>query len=148
YLWVGTEGDGLNKLDLQSGKVKCFREKDGLPNSVIYGIVCDNDGNLWMSTNKGLSCYSSSTNTFINYDEADGLQGNEFNRYAYGKSSSGWIYFGGINGFNYFKPKDIIVDTVFSKVIFTDFKISNKSVGFGGGNNSVLSKPVYLTDKI
>jgi signal transduction histidine kinase/ligand-binding sensor domain-containing protein len=147
YLWIGTEGGGLNRLDIASGKMKCYREKNGLPNSVVYGIVPDDHGNLWMSTNKGISNFNTTANTFTNYEDADGLQGNEFNRYAYGKSSSGWIYFGGINGFNYFRPNELQVDTVFSKVIFTDFKISNKSVAFSS-NNSLLSKPVYLTQKI
>jgi len=147
YVWVGTYGSGLNRLDVQTGKAKCYREKDGLPNGVIYGIVADSKGNLWMSTNKGLSCFNPVTNIFLNYNEADGLQGNEFNRYAYGRSSSGWLYFGGINGFNYFKPQDISADTIFSKVIFTDFKISNKSVAFDK-DNTILSKPVYLTGKI
>ena len=147
YLWAGTEGGGICRLDMQSGKVKSYREKDGLPNSVIYGIVADENNNLWMSTNKGLSCLNTATKTFTNYDEADGLQSNEFNRYAFGKSHSGWLYFGGINGFNYFKPQDVMPDTIFSKVIFTDFKISNKTVAFGD-KQSILHAPIYLTDEI
>ncbi|HNP23762.1 MAG TPA: two-component regulator propeller domain-containing protein [Panacibacter sp.] len=147
YLWIGTEGGGLNRFNIETGKSRNYREKDGLPNSVIYGIVADDNGNLWMSTNKGLSRFNSLTATFLNYDEADGLQSNEFNRYGFGKSKSGWLYFGGINGFNYFKGKDINTDTIFSKVIFTDFKINNKSAAFGG-DADILSKPVFLTDAV
>lgn len=147
YLWIGTEGGGVNRFNLETKRSKNYREKDGLPNSVIYGIVADDDGNLWMSTNKGLSRFNPVTGTFLNYDEADGLQSNEFNRYGFGKSKSGWLYFGGINGFNYFKAKDINTDTIFSKVIFTDFKINNKSAAFGG-DADILSKPVFLTDAV
>lgn len=147
YIWAGTEGGGLNRIDLTTGKVKCFHEKDGLPNSVIYGIVPDNEGKLWLSTNKGLSCYNPASGRFLNYEEADGLQSNEFNRYAFGKSAAGWLYFGGINGFNYFKPEEVRTDTTFSKVIFTDFRINNKSASFGGAQD-LLSQPIYLTSAI
>ena len=55
YLWVCTGGNGLNRMDMQTGKCISYLMKDGLSNSVIYDILHDNNGNLWMSTNKGLS---------------------------------------------------------------------------------------------
>ena len=32
-----------------------YTVKNGLPDNTIYGILADADGNLWLSTNKGLS---------------------------------------------------------------------------------------------
>src|SRR5205085_8464437 len=97
YLWIGTGGSGLNRMDVISDKCISFSIKDGLPNNVIYGILNDNDGNLWMSTNKGLSCFNEKKRTFRNFDYKDGLQSNEFNRGAYCRTRDGCLFFGGVN---------------------------------------------------
>lgn len=106
-LWAGTGTAGLNKFDRATETFTHYREKDGLPNDVVYGILEDEHGNLWMSTNKGLARFNPVTGQFRNYDVSDGLQSNEFNIGAYHKSKSGEMFFGGINGFNAFYPEDI-----------------------------------------
>jgi len=128
YLWVGTKGGGLNRLDKGTGKFIYYTASNGLPNNVVYGILPDDaEGTLWLSTNKGLSCFNIAKQTFQNYDISDGLQSNEFNRYAYCKTSDGQFVFGGMNGLNYFKPKDIRpLDA--PDVVFTDLRLFSKSV--------------------
>ena len=49
--WIAGSG-GLDKLDPKTGKILNYREEDGLPNNVIYGILADIEGNLWLSTNE------------------------------------------------------------------------------------------------
>jgi ligand-binding sensor domain-containing protein len=104
YLWVGTQGGGLSRLNLEEGTFSNFSVLDGLPNNVVYGIL--SSGNeIWLSTNNGLCRVTTDkygTPTFRNYDVTDGLQGNEFNTGAYSKSSSGELFFGGFNGVNAF----------------------------------------------
>ncbi len=127
YLWIGTKGGGLNRLDKTTGKFVRYNTKNGLVNNVVYGILPGDDGNLWLSTNKGLSAFNPGTRTFRNYDVEDGLQSNEFNRYAYCKTSNGLLVFGGMNGINYFDPKEIKpLDP--PDIIFTDFRLFNKPV--------------------
>jgi len=154
YLWIGTNGGGLNRFDKQSGKVIRYSMKNGLPNDVIYGILSDDDGNLWLSTNNGLCRFTPKTGATKNFEMKDGLQGNEFNRYAYcsvrnpsDKTKDGTLFFGGVNGFNYFNPKDLSDNPSVPNVEITDFKLRNQSVSFKI-KNPALSKPAYLTDKI
>ncbi len=104
-IWAGTE-NGLYRCDLKNKSIRRFEEKDGLPNSFIYGIIRQND-HLWMSTNKGLSCYSIKENRFRNYTIEDGLQSNEFNTRAFHLAGDGTMYFGGPNGLNGFHDTDI-----------------------------------------
>lgn len=127
-LWIGTYQGGLNCLDITSGTFTYVTEKDGLPNNVIYGILPDYHGNLWMSTNKGISKFNPQTHTFRNYDKKDGLQENEFNQGAYYKARDGKMYFGGINGYNVFHPDSIRDNPFAPPVLFTSFKIFNKDV--------------------
>jgi len=147
YLWVGTNGGGLNRFEYSTGKFTRYTMKNGLSNNVVYGILSDNLGSLWMSTNKGISKYSIAKNIFHNYEKKDGLQGDEFNRYAYCKTTDGTLYFGGVNGFNYFNPADLEGNTTPPATLITTISVINKPVGIGDQTN-ILQRAAYLTDKI
>jgi two-component sensor histidine kinase/ligand-binding sensor domain-containing protein len=79
---------------------------DGLPDNHIYGSVIDKNGKIWVSSNNGLACIVEDKNEIHLFDETDGLQSREFNGTAFGKFDQ-MIYFGGINGINYFHPDSI-----------------------------------------
>lgn len=143
-LWIGTAG-GVNVLNLQNETFEFFTEQNGLPNDVVYGIVVDHRGYLWISTNKGLAKFDPRSKSFINYDERDGLQSNEFNAGAYLINSRGEIFFGGINGFNYFHPDSLLSNSMPPPVLLTDFQILNESVPIG---NRTLKKSISQTHSI
>ncbi len=145
-LWLGTFGGGLNRLDLETGKYTHYREKDGLPNDVVYGVLPDDKGNLWLSTNKGLSQFNPSTGLFKNYNVKDGLQSNEFNGGSYFKNKRGELFFGGVNGFNVFHPSNIKANKHVPPVVITDFQLFRQSVGIGDG--APLRKHISLTENI
>jgi ligand-binding sensor domain-containing protein len=145
-LWVGTNGGGLNLFDSNTKKFNAFRQNDGLPNDVIMGIVEDDQKNLWVSTNKGLCKFNPDKQTFKNYDEGDGLQSNQFNRWAFMKLTSGELLFGGINGFNLFNPTKILDNPYKPPVYITDFKLYNKSVPIG--EKEVLKKNIIFTEAV
>ena len=110
-LWVGTSF-GLNLLEnIKSDGTAVFRNftvKEGLPNNTIHGIVSDKKNNLWLSTNFGLSNFVPNTLKYTNYTKNEGLQNNEFADGAfYQDYKSGFIFMGGIKGFNYFLPQKI-----------------------------------------
>ncbi|MEO5582840.1 MAG: two-component regulator propeller domain-containing protein, partial [Saprospiraceae bacterium] len=147
YLWIGTNGGGLNRMDITTGKCDRYSIKNGLPNNVVYGILQDNNNNLWMSTNKGLSCFNVLQQTFKNYEDKDGLQSNEFNHNAYLRSKDGILFFGGVHGYNYFNPDEIETNQIAPKIVITDLMIRNKSVS-PGQLNSPLQYAPYLTKKI
>lgn len=105
--WLGC-ADGLVKIDLTKNyKKRLYDERDGMANSHVYGLLLDRKGYFWLSTNRGILRFDSQSNTFLNFKPADGLQGDEYNRNAYLTASSGHMYFGGANGFNYFAPEQI-----------------------------------------
>ena len=146
-LWVGTNGGGLNRLDKRTGQFTRFSTVDGLPNNVIYGLLADDDGQLWMSTNKGIAQFDPLKHAVRSFDASDGLQGDEFNRYAFCKTTDGTLYFGGVNGFNYFHPEDLRPDTLPVMVHITDIKLTNRSIAFGA-EGSRLAQPTHLTRKL
>lgn len=117
--WLGTGGDGLVFSNQDFSSVLKFHEAEGLPNNVVYGILADQQQNLWLSTNNGLSKFNPNTHGFENYDVSDGLQSNEFNIDAYSQSSKGELLFGGVNGFNIFYPENARKNTYHPPVIIT-----------------------------
>jgi PAS domain S-box-containing protein len=136
--WIGTNGGGLNRLVLSPKPEKAtfihYTQEDGLPNNVIYGILEDEAGMLWLSTNKGLARFNPENKTFRNYDISDGLQSNEFNRNAYYKCQHGEMFFGGIHGVNSFFPHLLQENPDIPPVVITDFKIFNESVPINRNN--------------
>ncbi|MGH1363991.1 MAG: two-component regulator propeller domain-containing protein [Calditrichia bacterium] len=135
-LWIGTDG-GINKFNTKRNTASHYRVKDGLPNSVVYGILEDDNGNLWMSTNNGISQFDPILETFNNFDKRDGLQDNEFNSGASYKDDSGRLYFGGINGLTEFHPADVEVNSFLPPVVITDFLLFNKPVSIARDGLSV-----------
>lgn len=106
-IWIGTEGDGLNKYDKITGSFSYYNTNNGLANDYINGIIEDTNGNIWVSTNKGISKINIISGKITNYDVFDGLQDFEFNISAFCKTSSGEVYFGGVNGISHFFPEKI-----------------------------------------
>ncbi len=129
-IWLGTFGGGLNKFNPATGKFKIFTKENGLPSDAVYCIVEDEDENLWLSTNNGLSKFNPRTNTFKNYNINDGLQNNEFNGGSFFKGLYGELFFGGINGFNAFFPKNIIDNSYIPPVVITSFNKFNTPIKF------------------
>jgi ligand-binding sensor domain-containing protein/signal transduction histidine kinase len=130
-LWIGTGGGGLNLYHPETDSFTYYLEKDGLPNGVVYGILEDGLGNLWLSTNFGISRFNPETKTFHNFDAGDGLQSNEFTTGAFAKGKDGEFYFGGINGLTVFHPLSIKESLYLPQVVLTSLTQDSQPVVTG-----------------
>ena len=126
YLWIGTAGGGLQRLDRRTGTFERWTVEDGLPNDVVYGIVADGRGHLWLSTNRGLARFDPASGEVRSYDAGDGLQSHEFNSGAAYRSPSGELFFGGPYGLNYFRPDEIEDNPHVPPVVLTGFHRRNR----------------------
>jgi ligand-binding sensor domain-containing protein len=129
--WVGTYGGGLNKFDKKTGTFRHYTKREGLVNNVVYGILEDSSGSLWISTNKGLCSFNPETENFRSFDVKDGLQSNEFNSGSYCLARDGRMYFGGINGINVFYPEKIRDNPYVPPVVLTSFRIFDQERKLG-----------------
>src|SRR5260370_6916310 len=75
-MWVATK-NGLGQFDARTGHFKTYYERDGLAGNAIDCILEDERGNLWMSTNKGISRLDPAKRTFPNYSSPHGLPGED-----------------------------------------------------------------------
>jgi len=125
-LWIGTEGNGLYYFDVNTQRSTKYSIADGLPNEVIYSILPDDNNNLWLSTNKGLSRLNLETKQFKNIDVYDGILENEFNYGSRIKLKNNELMFGSANGIVYFNPKDINENSFIPPVYITSILVNNK----------------------
>ncbi len=123
-LWIGTWGGGINKFLPQSNRFSNYTESEGLSNNVIYGILEDQHGILWLSTGNGLSRLDPKTGKFIIYNVKDGLDNAQFRR-GFTKCRDGLMIFGGINGLTLFYPDSIKVDNNKPPLVITSFEVFN-----------------------
>jgi len=151
YLWIGTSGNGLLRFDKTTGGCHAFTTDDGLPNNTIYAIVTDNAHNFWLSSNKGLSRFNPVTHAIRNFDIADGLLGNEFNRWHCFKLPDGRIAFGGMTGYSIFNPADIKDDAFQPKTLLTNLLVNNQPLAaipsHGDSDLNARTKLVFPYDQ-
>lgn len=105
-VWIGRE-DGLVLWNPSTGRRRTFYTTDGLVNNAVQSIIETSDSTLWVSTANGLSCLTvrpaddgTWRYVFVNFNQDDGIIGNEFCPRSVFRTSDGTLYWGGINGFN------------------------------------------------
>lgn len=123
-VWVGTTF-GLNRLN-DDGTFSNITVYNGLPSNGVYGILEDDSGFLWMSTNKGLAKYNPVDKSIKVYNGGDGLPGDELNFGPEFKAQDGKMFFGCPYGFFYFHPDSLKSNDFLPPVVFTSFTILNK----------------------
>ncbi|HEY9487496.1 MAG TPA: two-component regulator propeller domain-containing protein, partial [Chryseosolibacter sp.] len=145
-LWFGTGDRGLKRLPYRDSAFTSLNRKDGLISNTIRAIETDRRGNIWISSNMGLSCYDPASNSIRNYTKEDGLPSNEFNVNAYLEASDGKLYFGSDHGLVAFYPDSIRKNPMPPVVYLTDLKLNNQSVQID--SKSPLTKHISHTNAI
>ncbi|NDV82122.1 two-component regulator propeller domain-containing protein [Bacteroides sp. 51] len=126
-IWIGMHS-GLGVLDDATQTIRTFNTHNGLPNNNVYGILEDGNNRLWISTNNGLACITPGFERIRYYTLKDGIQGDQFNYYAYCRLQSGEMYFGGVNGITHFFPEHLIDNPYIPQAVISDLKVYNTTV--------------------
>ncbi len=140
-IWLATRG-GINRYNREKDNFETYAKRDGLGSNMVVSIEEDNEGRIWVGTDKGISelVIKEAGFYFNNYDEADGLHGENFNENSSLRTNKGELVFGGVNGLNVFNPKDIVEIRKKEKLVFTEFHISNKQILPG---DTIHGRPVF-----
>lgn len=68
YIWIGTEGGGINRMEKATGKITSYADKDKFTSNNIKSLLIDNNHNLWVSTfREGIDMYDSEHRKVRNY---------------------------------------------------------------------------------
>ena len=141
-MWLGSNGYGLYKR-VVSGDGKWTFEvlttDDGLANNAVKGIVEDEQGRLWITTDNGLSVYNPRTRTFNNYSQRDGLPCQRFYWNSAVKGADGTVYLGSLDGLTEIKGEN--TDIQYSNhLTFTRLLVDNQEVT--AANSDILDADI------
>lgn len=142
-IWVALMGGGLGHLYPATWKTEIFSTADGLSSNVTYSILKDKKGNLWISTNQGISRFNPQTRQFRNFGKEEGLLITDFNPESCFQAPDGELFFGGMGGLVGFYPDSIDNNLTIEEtkpLIITDFKVS--------GIARFFKKAVYELDSL
>jgi signal transduction histidine kinase/ligand-binding sensor domain-containing protein/DNA-binding response OmpR family regulator len=153
-IWLGTFGGGLMKIQLNPAgepeKIKSYHKKHGLPDEAVYGILEDEEGKLWISTDMGICRFDPLNEKFDIYDVNDGIINNNFRQSAYLKTKSGILLMGGLNGLTIFDPKQITSNEIPPRMLISGLKINDQPVAAGNEINKqiILERSISDTKKL
>ena len=130
-LWLGSDRFGLYRRMTDKQGNDTFRNytmADGLASNNVRGILEDDSGNLWISTNNGLSFFDVKNGQFSNLYKEDGLCSSQFYWNAYCKTDDGTLYFGTVDGLIGIDAKSIFSDVRKYTVTLTNLVVNNRPV--------------------
>ncbi len=132
-LWIATTS-GLVLYDIATDKIKAtFSVANGLPGNVVYSIEKDEEGNFWCGSNVGLLKIDGTNYAITQVKASAGLQADEFNTASSTSDTSGNLFFGGINGINYFNPSTFSIDKFSPPPLIESIKIANREIRLKAG---------------
>jgi signal transduction histidine kinase/class 3 adenylate cyclase/ligand-binding sensor domain-containing protein/FixJ family two-component response regulator len=128
--WIASRGGGLIRWDKAKNIFKSYTVNEGLSHNIIYAVLEDDFGFLWMPSDLGLMRFEKATGICRTFLQPEGIPHEEFNRVSYFKDHNGNMYFGTLNGFIVFNPKDLLnVNAVNLPVRLTKFEAINEKTG-------------------
>ena len=146
-MWFGT-ADGLYMYRYSDKLVSRVTDVPGLRQIIIKGIEEDSNGNLWVSTDNGLTRYNPDTGENRTYYVGDGLQSNQFNAFsAHCSDKYGNLYFGGVGGITWFDPLNVSDNYTTCPPVITGLKLFNVDVRVGD-ETGILKKDISITESI
>lgn len=146
-IWLGIDGLGLYKFNPVTGKVTYKLENENVGENVIQSIQPDQNDNLWLTSISGITHIDLKTNETYTFTAQDGLVNSSFNLNATSfDRETNTLYAGGIDGVDYFKTNNIIIDSTVNEVVFTGLSVMGKTIR--KPNNLNLEKSIEVAEKV
>lgn len=129
-VWVATR-NGIAYIEDTTHPEKYYQHygyQQRLIDTHVRAIHEDMSGNIWLSTNIGISLWDKKNNEFDNYDFRDGMPVGNFIEGSACSTADGIIYFGSLNGVSFFNPKELVIEHPVSPVQIIDCRAYNKHI--------------------
>lgn len=126
-LWIATDV-ALVRFDVATRSLKTYDRSFGFESDYMSSVIYGKDGNIWLSTNSGISMFDPDTEQVVNYSLEDGLLNNNYYIGSRYQASDGTIYFGGENGIDFFHPEGLRKNPTEPRMHLTQVTIDNSRV--------------------
>lgn len=140
-VWLGLNGGGLLRFDTRTQQRDYYTEKDGLTNNVVYSILPDSFGYLWLSTTRGLSRFYPKNRTFTDYSSNTPEISIEFNSGSCAYAPDGSLAFGSTEGLFLIRPKREPPNRQPLNAVVTRIEINGQALDFPWAEKCLLLRP-------
>lgn len=129
-LWLAASGDGLVQVEPGEGeaepKFHVFNTSNGLVNNLVQSVVDTPDGNLWISTQQGVTAWNARKKSFENYMFSRNPMGNVYNENSAVCLDDGRVVLGGNYGLTIIQPSRLSHVSGLTDVVFTSYPYSDE----------------------
>lgn len=129
-LWLSASGDGLVQVEQGDGetepKFHVFNTSNGLVNNLVQSVVDTPDGNLWISTQQGVTAWNARKKSFENYMFSRNPMGNVYNENSAVCLDDGRVVLGGNYGLTIIQPSRLSHVSGLTDVVFTSYPYSDE----------------------
>lgn len=129
-LWLSASGDGLVQVEPGDGetepKFHVFNTSNGLVNNLVQSVVDTPDGNLWISTQQGVTAWNARKKSFENYMFSRNPMGNVYNENSAVCLDDGRVVLGGNYGLTVIQPSRLSHVSGLTDVVFTSYPYSDE----------------------
>lgn len=129
-LWLSASGDGLVLVEQGDGETEpkfyVFNTSNGLVNNLVQSVVDTPDGNLWISTQQGVTAWNARKKSFENYMFSRDPMGNVYNENSAVCLDDGRVVLGGNYGLTIIQPSRLSHVSGLTDVVFTSYPYSDE----------------------
>lgn len=129
-LWLSASGDGLVQVEPGDSetepKFHVFNTSNGLVNNLVQSVVDTPDGNLWISTQQGVTAWNARKKSFENYMFSRNPMGNVYNENSAVCLDDGRVVLGGNYGLTIIQPSRLSHVSGLTDVVFTSYPYSDE----------------------
>lgn len=122
-LWLGSNNLGLIKFNPVTQNYTVFTKEDGLPGSLIRSLITDQEGRLWIATNKGIAWMEKGNTVIRTFKPTQTPPIYTFYPQAALTLPNGKLLFGGNGGILQVDPSLIFVDAVAPRPVIHSLEV-------------------------
>lgn len=132
--WLCTFGGGLNRISFGSdGPVfDIVSRADGLRSNIVLAAVDDDNGNIWLSTETGISKVSKADKSVVNYSKYYGVVSTTFSEATCARLLDGTIIFGTLNNIYHIDPDMFTYQPEDKHLVISGFTVDGKRLPVAG----------------
>ena len=144
-IWIGSDF-GVTSYNMKTMNYNNYPSLNRELRDRIYALGADQNGNIWINSEKELLSFNPKLDRISRFDSQDGLPKSDFLYKSFDKSKSGRLSFGSYDGFTSFFGESVAKNTSVQAVKLTNLRVLNKSIM--PGQVEETSGKVLLTDEI
>lgn len=149
-IYLGSMGNGIYQL-VQNNQNETYEfinygSQSGISDHSISNLMEDENGNLWIATQRGIYLFKPFTKKATKFDQKEGLMVQQFYKRAGCKTSNHRIIFGSTNGLISFNPLDHLPEKIERTVTLTNLQCDGKEI-IPFINRKNISKSITQADE-